>query len=32
MTIQHYNYCPDCERDVPRGKDGDHCPECGEYL
>lgn len=28
MTVQRYNWCPDCEIEWKREK-GDTCPECG---
>jgi hypothetical protein len=28
MTIQHYNYCRECETEWHR-KHGDRCPDCG---
>jgi len=28
MSIQHYNYCPECEVEWHR-RNGDQCPDCG---
>jgi RNA polymerase subunit RPABC4/transcription elongation factor Spt4 len=30
MTLQEYDWCSDCEREMDR--DTDYCPECGKAM